>query len=150
MPSSGKSPVIATPLPRPHKAFSLKVGVGARDCDSYDTRRTEFEPMSTIASGLPGNRPGAEFSGMDDPAVASVTADTGVYQPRLRSAIGKESLSALPRPDRLGLVMKYLCALNGSSPSAGAIRSLEPSGRMRKLCWLSIRLACMICSSTCS
>src|SRR5271157_1571748 len=147
MASSCKSPVIATPLPRPHKAFSLNVGVGARDWDSYDTRRTEFEPMSTIANGSPGKRPGAEFSGMDDPAGGGGHA---LYQARLRSAIGKESISALPRPDRLGLVMKYLCALNGSSPSAGAIRSLEPSGNMRKLCWLSIRLACMIWSSTCS
>ena len=104
--SSGSKPLIATPRPRPHKAFSLNVGVGARDCDSYDTSRTEFEPMSTIAKGSPGNCPGAEFSGMDDPARGVASADTALYQARLRSAIGKESISALPRPDRLGLVMK--------------------------------------------
>ena len=65
---------MATPLPRPHRAFSLKVGVGARDCDSYDTKRTEFEPMSTIATGSPGNRPRA-LSGVADRVgtVSSIT-----------------------------------------------------------------------------
>ena len=148
--SSGRSPLIATPRPSPHKAFSLKVGVGARDCDSYATRRTEFEPMSTIAKGSPGNRPGAELSVMNDPDRASVSADTASIRRACAAPLGRSSVSALPRPERLGLVMKYLCALNGSSPSAATIRSLEPSGRMRKLCWLSIRFACMICSSTCS
>ena len=33
-PSSGNKPVVATPLPRPHNAFSLNVGVGAREYDS--------------------------------------------------------------------------------------------------------------------
>src|SRR5579863_8286578 len=49
----------------------------------------------------------------------------------MASERGLDSFSDLPRPDRLGLVMKYLCALNGSSPSAGAILSLEPSGNTR-------------------
>ena len=115
MPSSGKSPVIATPLPRPHNAFSLKVGVGARDSDSYDTSRTEFEPMSTIATGSPGNRPRAlsgvagrvgTVSSITNPAGRLGSAREGVYQRRRRSAIGKDSTSALPRPERLGLVMK--------------------------------------------
>src|ERR1700733_14753416 len=105
MPSSGKSPVIATPLPRPHRAFSLKVGVSARDCDSYDTKRTEFDPISTIANGSPGNRPRA-LSSMTDPVGRVVSPGHGVYQTGLRSAIGKDSINAFPRPERLGLVMK--------------------------------------------
>jgi hypothetical protein len=34
------------------------------------------------------------------------SAGQGLYQTRLRSAIGKESSNALPRPERLGFVMK--------------------------------------------
>src|SRR5208337_1964990 len=142
-PSSGNSPLVATPLPRPHNAFSLKVGVGARECDSYATSRTEFEPISTIATGTPGNRPCAELSDIVDP-LANVARRPPLYQARQRNAIGNDSFSAWPRPDRLGFVRKYLWALNGSSPGAGWIRSLEPSGKIRKLCWLSIRLASMI------
>ena len=63
---------------------------------------------------------------------------------------GKLSFSDCPRPERLGLVMKYSCALNGSSPSAGRMRSEEPSARMRQLCWLSFRFATMIWSRICS
>ena len=63
---------------------------------------------------------------------------------------GKLSFSDCPRPDRLGLVMKYSCALNGSSPFAGRMRSDEPSARMRQLCWLSFRFATMIWSRICS
>src|SRR5690606_4469761 len=49
-----------------------------------------------------------------------------------------------PRPDRLGLNMKYSCALKGFSPSSGTIRRLDPSGRTSQLCWLSFRFAVMI------
>src|SRR5262249_40722438 len=63
---------------------------------------------------------------------------------------GGDVLSDLPRPDRLGLVMKYLCALNGSSPSAALIRVDAPSGKSVQLCSLSLKLAIMIWSSTCS
>src|SRR5262249_19221662 len=49
---------------------------------------------------------------------------------RLNCAIrlGACFFSAPPRPDRLGLVMKYSCALNDSSPSSGVIRREVPSG----------------------
>ena len=49
--SFGSRPVVTTPFPRPHMAFSLKIGVSERDKASYATRRTEFEPISTIATG---------------------------------------------------------------------------------------------------
>ncbi len=48
-------------------------------------------------------------------------------------------MSDLPRPDRLGLVMKYLCALKGSSPAAALMRWDEPSGRNFQLCSLSLK-----------
>src|SRR5205823_9277073 len=63
---------------------------------------------------------------------------------------GDDSLSDLPRPDKLGLVMKYLCALKGSSPSAAFMRFEVPSGKSFQLCSLSLKLATMIWSSTCS
>src|SRR5262249_37033053 len=63
---------------------------------------------------------------------------------------GEDSLSDLPRPDRLGFVMKYLWALNGSSPSAAFMRFEVPSGKSFQLCSLSLKLATMIWSSTCS
>src|SRR5215468_12310292 len=63
---------------------------------------------------------------------------------------GDDSLSDFPRPDRLGLVMKYLWALNGSSPSAAFMRFEDPSGKSFQLCPLSLRFATMIWSSTCS
>src|SRR5271157_4103363 len=100
MASSCKSPVIATPLPRPHKAFSLNVGVGARDWDSYDTRRTEFEPMSTIANGSPGKRPGAAFSGMDDPAGGRTRPLSGA--PGQRHWKGVHQRFAATRQARIG------------------------------------------------
>ena len=135
---------MATPRPKPQRAFSLKVGVGARECDSYATKRTEFEPISTIATGSPGKRPCALVSSIDDPARGRSPDAVVVYQHLPRSAIGKESLRAWPRPERLGLVWKYLCALNGCSPSAGTILSLDPSGNTRKLCSSSIKFASMI------
>src|SRR5690606_23917536 len=48
---------------------------------------------------------------------------------RLRCAIrrGAEDFSDFPRPDRLGLVMKYSCALKASSPSSFSIRREVPS-----------------------
>src|SRR5512138_2087951 len=56
-------PLVLTSRPRPHSTFSLKIGVGLREIPSYTTRRTEFEPMSTTAMGLPsGRRPGAAFA----------------------------------------------------------------------------------------
>src|SRR5215468_10113081 len=63
---------------------------------------------------------------------------------------GEESLSDLPRPDRLGFVMKYLWALNGSSPGAALIRVEVPSGKRFQLCSLSLKFATMIWLSTCS
>ena len=63
---------------------------------------------------------------------------------------GEDSLSDLPRPDRLGLVMKYLWALNGSSPGAAFMRVELPSGKSFQLCSLSLKLATMIWPSTCS
>jgi hypothetical protein len=71
--------------------------------------------MSTIATGSPGNRPRAlsgvagrvgTASSITNPVEATCTAGQGVYQRRRRSAIGKESINAFPRPERLGLVMK--------------------------------------------
>src|SRR5215475_3783969 len=63
---------------------------------------------------------------------------------------GDDSLSDLPRPDKLGFVMKYLWALNGSSLSTGLIRVVVPSGRYAQLCSLSFKFASMIWSRTCS
>src|ERR1700730_10998927 len=63
---------------------------------------------------------------------------------------GDDSLSDFPRPDRLGFVMKYLCALKGSSPGAGFMRAEVPSVKSFQLCWLSLKVATMIWSSTCS
>src|SRR2546423_13536943 len=63
---------------------------------------------------------------------------------------GDDSLSDFPRPDRLGFVMKYLWALKGSSPGAGFMRVEVPSGKTFQLCWLSLKLATMIWSRTCS
>ena len=57
---------------------------------------------------------------------------------------GDDSLSDLPRPDRLGLVMKYLWALKGSSPSAAFMRFEVPSGKSFQLCSLSLKFATMI------
>ena len=84
---------MATPLPNPHRAFSLKVGVGAREWDSYATNRTEFEPMSTIATGLPGSRPCAEVSDIVDP-LENAARRPLVYQARRPKAIGKDSRRA--------------------------------------------------------
>ena len=61
--------------------------------------------MSTIANGFPGNRPRA-LSSITNPVGRPVSPGRALYQTPLRSAIGKESISALPRPERLGLVMK--------------------------------------------
>src|SRR5262249_20133046 len=47
---------------------------------------------------------------------------------------GKFSFRDSPRPDKLGFVMKYSCALNGSSPAAGWMRTELPSGSRRQLC----------------
>src|SRR5690606_34651812 len=63
---------------------------------------------------------------------------------------GEESLSDLPRPDKLGFVMKYLWALKGSSPGAAFMRVDEPSGKTFQLCSLSRRFATMIWFRTCS
>src|SRR5690606_34847977 len=65
---------------------------------------------------------------------------------RLNCAIclGACDFSASPLPDRLGLVMKYSCALNGSSPSSSVIRREVPSGNTSKLCWLSMMFPSMI------
>src|ERR1035437_2440013 len=63
---------------------------------------------------------------------------------------GDDSLSDLPRPDRLGLVMKYLWALNGSSPGAAFMRVELPSGKSFQLCSLSFKFADMIWPRTCS
>src|SRR6185295_290646 len=63
---------------------------------------------------------------------------------------GEDSVSDLPRPERLGLVMKYLWALKGSSPSAAFMRFEVPSGKSFQLCSLSLKFATMIWSSTCS
>src|SRR5438132_6881667 len=52
---------------------------------------------------------------------------------------GEESLSDLPRPDRLGLVIKYLWALKSSSPSAAFMRFEVPSGNSFQLCSLSLK-----------
>src|SRR5581483_8379368 len=68
----------------------------------------------------------------------------------LRLSRGTESLGDFPRPDKLGLVMKYLWALNTSSPCAGVMRVEEPSGKSRQLCSLSLKFASMIWSRTCS
>jgi Ni/Fe-hydrogenase 1 B-type cytochrome subunit len=54
---------------------------------------------------------------------------------------GDEPASALPRPERLGLVKKYVCALKGFSPAGRSTRRLEPSSRIVQLCSLSRRLA---------
>ena len=109
--------------------------------------------MSTIATGVPGNRPCAMLPTWMTPSGCGCgpANDAVVYQARRarRHREGTRS-SAWPRPERLGLVRKYLWALNGSSPSAGTIRTLEPSGRTRKLCSLSSRLASMIWLRTCS
>src|ERR1043166_362326 len=85
------------------------------------TTRTEFEPMSMTAIG-------------------------GRWTRRR----GGDSLSDLPRPDKLGLVMKYLWALNGSSPAAAFMRTEVPSGKNFQLCSLSLKLAIMIWPRTCS
>src|ERR1041384_7013643 len=63
---------------------------------------------------------------------------------------GDDFLNDLPRPDRLGLVMKYLWALKASSPEAALIRFDEPSGSSVQLCSLSLKFASIIWSSTCS
>jgi hypothetical protein len=47
---------------------------------------------------------------------------------------GEKSLSDLPRPDRLGLFMKYVRAVDRSSPSAAFIRFGVPSGNSFQLC----------------
>ena len=129
-PSSDRKPLAATPRPRPQRTFSLKVGVGDRVNASYETSRTELEPISTIATGSPERRPLASSTDIG-PFYGLAAALAGL---RLGSERGRDSLSDLPRPDKLGLVRKYLCALKGSSPSCGTIRSLDPSGNIRKLC----------------
>src|SRR3974390_3724429 len=63
---------------------------------------------------------------------------------------GEDSLSCLPRPERLGLVMKYLWALKGSSPGAAFMRVELPSGKSFQLCSLSLKLATIIWPRTCS
>src|SRR5690606_20747522 len=64
--------------------------------------------------------------------------------------LGAWLFSASPRPDRLGLVMKYSCALKGSSPSSSTTRREVPSGNTSKLCWLSMMFPTMIWPNTCS
>src|SRR5262249_11167432 len=87
----------------------------------------------------------------DDLARHSWRGDAAYERSRRRIRLrGDDSLSDLPRPDRLGLVIKYLWALKGSSPSAAFKRFEVPSGNNFQLCSLSLRLATMIWSSTCS
>ena len=78
---------------------------------------------------------------------------SSAYAPSTRRRIrlrGDDSLSDLPRPDRLGFVMKYLWALNGSSPGAAFMRVELPSGKSFQLCSLSLKFATMIWPRTCS
>src|SRR6476620_6534313 len=63
---------------------------------------------------------------------------------------GGDSLSDFPRPDKLGLVMKYLWALKGSSPGAAFMRVELPSGKSFQLCSLSLKFATMIWPRICS
>ena len=61
------------------------------------------------------------------------------------NATGALPLSARPRPDRLGLRMKYSCAENGSSGSLETSTRLKPpSASMYQLCASSLRFATMI------
>ena len=46
--------------------------------------------------------------------------------------------------------MKYLWALNGSSPGAAFMRAELPSGKTCQLCSLSLKFAAKIWPSTCS
>src|SRR5262249_59186995 len=81
----------------------------------------------------------------DDLARHSWRGDAAYERSRRRIRLrGDDSLSDLPRPDRLGLVMKYLWALKGSSPSAAFKRFEVPSGSNFQLCSLSLRFATMI------
>src|SRR4051812_36761913 len=121
-------------LPRPGLRLLIK-HVKALQDTSLRAAFMRFE----VASGKP-------FPSDADPVRAGVQARSR-RRTRLR---GEDSLSDLPRPDRLGLVMKYLWALKGSSPSAALTRVEVPSGNSFQLCSLSLKFATMIWSSTCS
>src|SRR5712691_8263234 len=71
------------------------------------------------------------------------SADAYVRSRRRIRLRGEEPLSDLPRPDRLGLVMKYLWALKGSSPAAAFMRFEVPSDKSFQLCSLSLKFATM-------
>ena len=58
-----------------------------------------------------------------------------------------DGCNALPRPERLGFVIKNVCAENCSSLST--VRRNVPSGIMSQLCAVSLIVATMICSTIC-
>ncbi len=101
-------PESSIPRPRPHITFSLNSATGARDGRSYTTRRIELEPMSITPTRPPRVLRSGALSA-DRSGVRSCAAWTGTRrQPFLSTRVGSaaERLSALPRPLRLGLVMK--------------------------------------------
>ena len=90
------------------------------------TKRIEFDPISTTETGaIPGRRPWASDSTMQVQFYLSVQPES-----RLAISFGALEFKASPRPDRLGLVMKYCCALNGSSPLRTSMRRDVPSGNI--------------------
>ena len=70
--------------------FSLSSGNSADPCRSKTASRSEFEPKSMMPM-----RPAADFACRSDIGKAQLT-----------TSFGWARRGALPRPDRLGLVMK--------------------------------------------
>ena len=81
------------PRPMAHMTFSFKSGNSVAPSRSNTTSRSEFDPTSTTAM-----RPGG--------AAARVRLGIGNQRQRATSLGLRRFSAAVPRPDRLGLVMK--------------------------------------------
>ena len=98
-----------------------------------DRRRAAGQPLiDDEADRVRPDIDGRDRRALADPALREVGIGRGsrAQAPlRVRRLFGDECLRDFPRPDRLGLVMKYWCALNGSSPLAGTMRLRRTIGQ---------------------
>src|SRR3546814_9291835 len=104
-----RRPLVSSPRPRPQSTFSLNRAMGTRLSRSNTTRRMEFEPMSITATrGAPPAGAEARLAIGDAQDQAFFSTSWGAFF---------AFLSALHRPDKLGLVMKYRWELKPLAPA---------------------------------
>src|SRR5690606_12110145 len=90
--------------------------------DEANRVRADIDDRNRFPAGQPALR-----------AAVHQPADGFLARLRCEIRFGGWIFSASPRPDRLGLVMKYSWALKRSSPSSGWMRREVPSGNTSKL-----------------